>query len=160
MTRCLPRPRRPAASGQTRRSAPAPQTRRFGADTQVCPGPADLPLRGRHAGLPLRWMRYLFKDHKRAALIRSRSLTGKAAGLYPASAGSARDPSSNLGGSNEIMAGVAQTAERLAVNQIVAGSSPATRPDLLGSGAIGGAAVLEIAGCRFDPYLPNQFLRL
>lgn len=29
------------------------------------------------------------------------------------------------------MAGVAQVAERLAVNQIVAGSSPATRPGVL-----------------------------
>ena len=28
---------------------------------------------------------------------------------------------------------------------------------LLGSGAIGSAAVLEIAGCRFDPYLPSLF---
>jgi hypothetical protein len=55
------------------------------------------------------------------------------------------------------MAGVAQMAERLAVNQIVAGSSPVTRPDLLGSGAIGSAAVFEIAGCRFDPYLPSLF---
>ena len=68
----------------------------------------------------------------RAVLIRSRSLTGKAAGLYPASAGSARDPSSNLGGSIEITAGVAQAAERLTVNQIVAGSSPATRPEVVG----------------------------
>jgi hypothetical protein len=43
------------------------------------------------------------------------------------------------------------------VNQDVAGSSPVAHLDLLGSGAIGGAAVLEIAGCRFDPYLPNYF---
>jgi hypothetical protein len=43
------------------------------------------------------------------------------------------------------------------VNQDVAGSSPVAHLELLGSGAIGGAAVLEIAGCRFDPYLPIMF---
>jgi hypothetical protein len=43
------------------------------------------------------------------------------------------------------------------VEQDVAGSSPVAHPGLLGSGAIGGAAVFEIAGCRFDPYLPSQF---
>jgi hypothetical protein len=42
------------------------------------------------------------------------------------------------------------------VNQDVAGSSPVAHLDVLGSGAIGSAAVLEIAGCRFDPYLPSQ----
>ena len=43
------------------------------------------------------------------------------------------------------------------MNQDVAGSSPVAHLDVLGSGAIGSAAVLEIAGCRFDPYLPNLF---
>jgi hypothetical protein len=84
------------------------------------------------SGFESRWELFLrnqsLADQRPAALIRSCSLTGKAAGLYPVSAGSARDPSSNLGGSTEIMAGVAQMAERLSVNQIVAGSSPATRP--------------------------------
>ena len=87
------------------------------------------------SGFESRWEHSLRNQRRsltRATLIRSRSLTGKAAGLYPVSAGSARDPSSNLGGSIEIMAGVAQAAERLTVNQIVAGSSPATRPEVVG----------------------------
>jgi hypothetical protein len=39
-----------------------------GADTQACPGAEDPPLRGRHAGLPLRWIAWLhlfLKDHQR-----------------------------------------------------------------------------------------------
>jgi hypothetical protein len=95
------------------------------------------------------------KDHKRAAQIRSCSLTGKAAGLYPVSAGSARDPSSNLGGS---MVSVAQLEEapvcESGCRRFKSGRSPS---GLLGSGAIGSAAVFEIAGCRFKSYLPSLF---
>ena len=69
------------------------------------------------------------QTHHRLFDIYSRSSIGRAAGLYPVSARSARDPSSSLGGSMQVMAGVAQLAERLTVDQIVAGSSPATRPD-------------------------------
>jgi hypothetical protein len=41
-----------------------------GADLRVCPGPEDPPIQGRHAGLPLRWLRYFFKDHQRRKLLK------------------------------------------------------------------------------------------
>jgi hypothetical protein len=52
------------------------------------------------------------------------------------------------------MAGVAQAAERLTVNQIVAGSSPATRPEMLGCRLTGRTVVFE-AICRgSNPRIP------
>ena len=56
------------------------------------------------------------------------------------------------------MAGVAQLAERLAVNQIVAGSSPATRPGLLGCRLTGRTAGFESAYRGSNPRIPVLYL--
>jgi hypothetical protein len=60
----------------------------------------------------------------------SRSSTDRAAGLYPVSAGLARDAGSNPAGSinTTFVADIAQSVERLSVEQEVAGSIPAVRP--------------------------------
>ncbi len=90
---------------------------------------------------------------ERSIVSRSRSLTGKAAGLYPASAGSARDPSSNLGGSSGERSVSRQ--RRLSVNQDVAGSSPVAHLEIVGMSSNWQDGRLWIYLSRFESSHPS-----